>query len=249
MAADGSDLDADALLEQLRTRAADPERRTEFAPRGFSLRGLFGGRRALPRPAALADLRSIEAALEVTFPAFVVRVYTEVADGGFGPGDGLLSLAGVAKQTRILRAGEELPRGRRWPATLLPLVGLDPGWTCVDTATGAVTEWDPEDLTEWASAERFRASFSERSPSLEAWLGKWVVRKTAADRNKPSAKERWKRIEARGRTPAGRASQARKSLAALATLSVQQRAEMGLPEEGWEDVVRGWFVDEPEPDG
>jgi len=242
-------VEADALLEQLRTRAADPDRRTELAPRGFSIRGLFGGRRELPKPAALADVRSIEQALEVTFPPFLVRLYTEVADGGFGPGSGLLSLAGLLKETRIRRAGEDLPRRRRWRATLLPLVQLDPGWTCVDTATGAVIDWDPEDLTEWASAERFRASFSERSPSLQAWLGQWVVRKAAADRNKPSAKERWKRIEARGRTPASRAFQARKSIALLATMSVAERSEMGLPEEGWEEIVRGWFVDEPEEQG
>ena len=246
MTGNGSNPDADALLEQLRTRAADPDRRTELGPRGFSLRGLFGGRRAQPRPASLADLRSTEQALELTFPPFLARLYTEVADGGFGPGSGLLPLADVLKRTRTLRVGEELPRRRRWPKTLLPLVQLDPGWTCVDIATGAVIDWDPEDLTEWASAERFRELFAERSPSLEAWLGKWVIRKTAADRNKPSAKERWKRIEARGRTPAGRASQARKSIAALTQLSVAERSEMGLPEEGWEDVVRGWFVDEAE---
>jgi hypothetical protein len=243
---DGSEPDTDALLERLRTRAADPDRRTEFEPRGFSLRGLFGRGRDQPRPASLTDLRSTELALELTFPPFLARLYTEVADGGFGPGSGLLPLAGLLKETRGLRAGDELPRRRRWPKTLVTLVQLDPGWTCVDTATGTVIDWDPEDLTEWASAERFRESFSERSPSLEAWLGRWVTRKTAADRNKPSSKERWKRIEARGRTPAGRASQARKSVAALTQLSVAERSGLGLPEENWEEVVRGWFVDEAE---
>ena len=242
MTGDGSELDSDALLERLRTRAADPDRRTDLGRHGFSLRGLFGRGQDQPRPASLADLRSIETALELTFPPFLARVYTEVADGGFGPGSGLLSLAAVLKETRGLRAGDELPRRRRWPKTLVTLIPLDPGWTCVDTATGTVIDWDPEDLTEWASAERFRESFAERSPSLEAWLDRWVTRKTAADRNKLSAKERWKRIEARGRTPAGRAAQARTSLAALARLSPAERSGMGLPEEGWEEVVRGWFV-------
>ncbi len=240
---DGSGPDADTLLEQLRTRATDPDRRTDVGPPRFSLRGLFGGRAELSPPATPADLRSAERELEITFPPFLARLYTEVADGGFGPGSGLLPLAGLLKRTRILRIGEELPRRRRWPKPLVPLVQLDPGWTCVDLATGAVIDWDPLDLTEWASAERFRESFSERSPSLEAWLSRWVTRKTAADRNKPSAKERWKRIEARGRTPAARASQARKSMTAIAQMSAAERSEMGLPEEGWQEVVRGWFDD------
>ena len=243
---DESGLDVEELLERLRARASDPERRTELERRGISLSRLFGGGRA-PRPASPAALDAVEQALELTFPPFLARVYTEVADGGFGPGLGLLPLDRVLKETRRLRTGDELPRERRWPTTLMPLVELDPGWTCVDTETGAVIDWDPEDLTEWARAERFRASFSERSPSVEAFLGRWVTRKTAADRNKPSAKERWKRIEARGRSPAGRAAQARKSLAAIARLSPEERATMGLPEEGWEEVVRGWFADDGGP--
>ena len=245
MTGDDAAFDADALIERLRARAADPDRRTDVGRGGFSLRGLFG-RRDEPRRASVADVQAVEQALGIVFPPFLTRCYTEVADGGFGPGPGLLSLAGLRKAARTLRAGEELPRRRRWPPTLLPLVQLDPGWTCVDMEKGSVIDWDPEDLTEWASAERFRASFTERWPSLEAWLGRWVTRKTAADRHKRPAKERWKRIEARGRTPAARAAQARTSISAAAQLSADQRAELGLPDEGWEDVVRSWFVDEAE---
>lgn len=237
--------DADALLEQLRVRAADPARRTDLRPGvlgaivgRLSLGGLgFGRSGGGPRRASAADVRSAEEALDLALSPFLVRVYTEVADGGFGPEEGLLPLARVVAETRRLRAGDELPRRRTWPKTVLPLVKFAQGWTCLDAATGTVVDWDPEDLTEWASAARFRESFSERSPSLEAWLGRWVTRKTAADRNKPSAAERKKRWLARAGSPANRAIQARKSVAMIAKLSPADRAEMGLPDEGWEQVV------------
>ncbi|MEW6223017.1 MAG: SMI1/KNR4 family protein [Chloroflexota bacterium] len=238
--------DADTLLEQLRARAADPARRTDTRPGGLgaivgklSLGGLGFGRSGggASRRASATDVKAAEEALGLTLPPFLVRVYTEVADGGFGPEEGLLPLARVVAETRRLLAGDPLPRRRRWPPTLLPLVQVGPGWTCVDAATGAVIDWDPEDLTEWASAARFRESFAERSPSLEAWLGRWVTRKTAAERNKPSAAERQARWLARAGSPANRAIAARKAVAMAAQLSPAERAEMGLPEEGWEQVI------------
>jgi hypothetical protein len=118
-----------------------------------------------------------------------------------------------------------------------------PGWTCIDVATGAVIDWDPEDLMEWASAARIRESFTERSPSLEVWLGRWVTRKTAAERNKPSAAERKARWLARAGSPANRAIQARKAVAIAAHLSPAERAAMGLPEEGWEQVILDSYAD------
>ena len=109
---------ADTLVEQLRSRAADPARRTEIRPGGLgaivgklSLGGLGFGRGGGPRPASPADVRAAEEALGLTLPPFIVRVYTEVADGGFGPEEGLLPLARVVAETRRLRAGDVLPRG------------------------------------------------------------------------------------------------------------------------------------------
>ena len=152
----------------------------------------------------------------------------------------------VVATTHQLRSGELLPRRRTWPKTLLPLVRLEQGWICVDVATDAVIDWDPEDLTEWANAARFRQSFTERSTSLEAWLGRWAARKTAADRNKPSAKEREARLFARAGSPGQRAIRGRQAAAALAELPAE-RAAMGLPEEGWEEIVMGWHTDQAEP--
>ena len=169
-----------------------------------------------------------EAALGLAFPPLLARVYTEVGNGGFGPGRGLVPLERLVRETRRLRSGALLPRNRAWPATLIAVVEMDPGWTCVDVATGAVIDWDPEELEERSSEARFRASFQERSPSIEAWLGRWVRSKVAADRNKPSRKERWERMRARAQTPEGQARQARRTRAALEQISPEDRARWGL---------------------
>lgn len=157
-------------------------------------------------------------------------MYTEVGDGGFGPGTGLLPLRRVVRHALELRSGEMLPRNRSWPATLIPVVPMDPGWTCIDVASGAVIDWDPEDLEEHSGEARFKRSFEKRSPSIEAWLERWVRSKTAADRNKPSREERWARMQARAQTPEAQARQARRTREAILQLPREERAKWGLDE-------------------
>ena len=269
-------IDRDALIEQLRTRAADPKGRTEYAPSLFedrlgsmSLGGMLSFGRSLAdslrrvvdsnqagrmpdpdviatseqlehdmttaapsgdlRRATLAEVQAAEAALGVSLPPFLARLYVEVADGGFGPGRGLVSLERLVRKARELRSGDELPRGRSWPAALLPLVERDPGWFCLDAGTGAIVEWDPEDLAERSSEERFRRSFTEASPSIEAWLAKWLRRMAAADR-KPSEEERWARMAARAQTPEGMARQEAKTRRYLAQMSPEDRKKWGFDE-------------------
>jgi hypothetical protein len=176
-----------------------------------------------------ADVRAAEQALDLTLPPLLARVYVEVSDGGFGPGGGLLSLDRIIRETRELRSGELLPRNRKWPPTYLPLVHLDPGWTCVDVETGAIVDWDPEEMTERMSEARFGETFSERHPSVEAWLGKWIAKSNAA-RNRPSAEERWARMAARAQSPEGQARQQRRTRMYLDQMSAEDRAKWGLDE-------------------
>lgn len=268
--------DHDALIEQLRARAADPRGRTEHAPsvfeagiRSMSLGGMFSFGRSLAdslrrvvdsnqagrmpdpdvlrtaeglqhdmttaapadplRAASVEEVRAAEAALGLTLQPFLGRLYVDVADGGFGPGRGLLPLQRLVRETGELRKGDLLPRGRSWPAHLLPLVERDPGWLCVDNATGAIVEWDPEDLAERSSEARFQRSFSEVSPSIEAWLAKWLRRMAAAER-KPSAEDRWARMAARAQSPEGMARQEARTRAYLAQMSPEDRRKWGLDE-------------------
>lgn len=181
------------------------------------------------RLATADDVRAAEAALGLAFPPLLVRLYTEVADGGFGPGRGLVTLERLVRETRDLRGGEQLPRGRAWPAELVPLVERDPGWFCVDVASGVVTEWDPEDLEERSSEQRFRRSFTEAAPSLDAWLARWLRKMDAADR-KPSQEERWARMAARAQTPEGQARQEARTRRYLAQMSPEDRRKWGFDE-------------------
>ena len=98
-------------------------------------------------------------------PPALRRVYAEVADGGFGPGEGLLPISLVVRQLDELRSPGMMPEGRTWPTGLLPLVSMDPGWDCVEAATGRVIAWDPEDLDERVSDRTWAAAFREIQPS------------------------------------------------------------------------------------
>lgn len=180
----------------------------------------------LPEPATADDLRAAESALGAALPPFLRRVYTELADGGFGPGEGLLSLRAAVAALASLRTGGELPRGRTWPDGLLPLVDMQPGFTCVEAATGRVLDWDPESLSERSTQARFEKSFTEAASSVEAWLDTWVGSRTAEERM--AAVMRQSQIDG-----------ARRSRAELAKKTPEERAALGLPEVGWEREVWG----------
>jgi SMI1 / KNR4 family (SUKH-1) len=252
---------ADELIDRLRARAADPERRVDVRQSQFmagistlDLGGLMGmlgqvsgdlgrvvaanqaGQRVdptlhataeafgaamstpvastLPPPADPAALARMEGALGFALPPFMRRVYAEVADGGFGPGTGLLGLDAAAAAYARLGTGQELPRGRSWPDRLLPIAEREPGNYCVDCATeaGRVVDWDPEELREFSGEKAFAASFTEIAPSLEAWLGQWVGGRTQAEEHAELMQEAMADAKAqtraywRGMTPDQRAS-------------------------------------------
>jgi hypothetical protein len=182
-------------------------------------------------PASAADVDRVEAALGVTIPVALRRVYLEIADGGFGPAGGLEPLDGVLAASRELVAGGQLPRDRVWPDGLLPVVARDPGWDCVEASSGRVIAWDPEDLTERASEERFRRSFGEAFPSVEAWLADWLGSETL--------EEQHARMMAELMSPESQARQAREAREAIGRKSIEERRAMGLPDVGWEKVVWG----------
>ena len=168
--------DLEALLPRLRSRAADPERRTDVRPSelGASVATLdLGGLLAMGRDlgASLRDVvaanqegrvdpaghaRALELGRAMSTPAPSVlpgagrgrpsspgprrtsasRSRSRSAastprspTAGSGPGAGLLPLTDVVAAVSRARAGRtaELPRGRSWPAGLLPLVERDPG--------------------------------------------------------------------------------------------------------------------------
>lgn len=177
-------------------------------------------------PATAAVLDAAEARLGFALPAALRRVYGEVGDGGFGPGGGLLPIERIVDEYLLLTAQPQGPKDQPWPAELLPIEVVDPGYVTLDVATGRVVDWDPEELTERSGDAAWRASFRESASSLEAWLEAWVG-------SRPAHEVEQERLDA------SMVDEARRSRAMIAAMTPEERAAMGLPEVGWEQVVWG----------
>jgi SMI1 / KNR4 family (SUKH-1) len=180
----------------------------------------------LPPATSETTVAAAETELGAALPAALRRAYLEVADGGFGPGGGLLALGAAVEVHRAFRQESPGPRRTEWPAGLLPVVDMDPGYDCVDLSSGRVVAWDPEDLREHSGETAWQRSFSEIAPSVEAWLTTWAGSKTQAERT----------AELMART---QVEEARKARARIAAMTPEERAAMGLPAAGWERVVWG----------
>ena len=189
----------------------------------------------VPGPADEAWITQVERRLAMDLPPALRRVYAEVADGGFGPGEGILPLVEVVARYDELRAPGMLPDGRSWPDGLLPLVSMDPGWDCVDAGTGRVIAWDPEDLDERVSDRRWSAAFRVIHPTVEAWLTDWVGSRTAAE---------VREIELASMRRTGAWTHIR----SLQAMTDEQRASFGLGQ-GWEaEMAARMGVPWPPPD-
>jgi hypothetical protein len=186
----------------------------------------------LPGAASQSLLVETESRLSLQLPPLLRRVYAEVADGGFGPGNGLLPLADVASTYRDLLGGEALPRNRSWPAKLLPIVQESAVMTCIDLSSDGnpVVKWDPDGLREHSSESLWARSFTEEATSLSEWLERWIDRPSAleAQQEQLGARIIQSQIEL-----------ARQSRARIAAMTAAERRAMGLPEVGWERVVWG----------
>jgi hypothetical protein len=191
---------------------------------------------SLPPRATPAALDQVEADLGFPLPTLLRRVYLEVADGGFGPGGGLMRIADAASAYARLRTGAELPRGMTWPERLLPIREVDPGFDCVDasSAAGRIVAWDPEDLREFSGEKTWNGSISEIAPSVEAWLDEWVGGQTQAEKDRDVMRQMM-------------IDEARRSRAYFAAMTPEERASYGFPDVGWESqIADGLGMDEDE---
>jgi hypothetical protein len=121
------------LIDDLRGRAEDPARQTDM-----------GRRMALPAPASAGDLRRAEEVIGCALPPVIVRVYSAIANGGFGPGYGLVGMgSGTAcfangstrryceEQYAFFRQTDDF----QWPAHLLPVCDWGCGiYSCADAS-------------------------------------------------------------------------------------------------------------------
>jgi hypothetical protein len=190
----------------------------------------------LPAQASAAAVEAAERELGGTLPIALRRAYLEVADGGFGPGAGLIPLSAAMAAYRSYLGESPGPRRSTWPRGVLPVTEREPGHYCVEVATGRVLDWDPEDLREHSNDAAWQRTFSEVAPSVEAWLTTWVGSRTRA--------EEMAELMARSQV-----EEARKARAHIAAMTPEARAAMGLPEVGWEKVVWGGIGLDEDEDG
>ncbi|MEO5937868.1 MAG: hypothetical protein ABIQ43_02535 [Sphingomonas sp.] len=105
-------------------------------------------------------------------PADLKHLYGEVADGGFGPGAGLFSIAQAVEAHREMSDEPAGPQGQEWPAGLCPLVDNEPGYSCIDLDSGEMIDWDPEEIEGYSDAA-WRRSFKPSGTTFGAWIDRW----------------------------------------------------------------------------
>jgi hypothetical protein len=147
------------LLQALGDRAANPATRTDYARRRA---------RELGVPVSLNAVVEAERAIGCALHPLHRRVFQEVANGGFGPGDGLVGLPGGSldiDQRSIVDLKEALWLDNTKPllAPVVPLCDWGDGiWSCIDSKTGAVLTLG-------------EAVFMETGTSFHRWLEEWVT--------------------------------------------------------------------------
>ena len=239
----------DDLIERIRRRAADAETRTDAPPstRGKTIsvgplsvvgvdlgKLLRGDADVTPSPpdealAPAADdaaIAAAEAALGFALPPALRQIYARVANGGFGPGAGLMSLAEIAGTYRELLANPPGPRGQEWPKHLLPFTRTEPGHDCIDLRTGAIVLWDEEELADGVSDKVWKRSFKKDAPDLGAWFARWLDTKSPAEGMRDMMQE-------------SMLNGMRQTLAYWRAKTPEERAAFGLPEAGWEQALFG----------
>ncbi|MEM7246897.1 MAG: SMI1/KNR4 family protein [Acidobacteriota bacterium] len=160
----------DGLLERLRQRAASSQ------PTDASSR-------ASPPPLSERELATAQQRLGFELPSDLAQLYTQVANGGFGPSHGLLGLMGgptneddddVVTLYESFREPDPDDAHWSWPERLLPVGHLGCGmFCCVDCTTreGQVTWFEPNPHVDGESWDDAFVPFAE---STRAWLEAWL---------------------------------------------------------------------------
>jgi hypothetical protein len=213
--------------------------------------------KAMKTPGPSADLApasgdSIEAAegqLGVSLPEDVKRVYSEVADGGFGPSEGVLPLRGIVEQTLKIRqdcAAFEIG----WPAQLIIIERPGPVTHCVDSGTGEVVEWDGDafadsifvqgDVSIERRREIFAAGFSPVAACFADWIDRWLRGPDPAETASVQAKVEQAFADARESW-----RQQVEDYIDQIRNSPDERAKLGLNDEDWENELRRGLLGRP----
>ena len=191
--------------------------------------------RDLLPPASPEDIAAAESALGFALPEDLKQLYTSIANGGFGPSVGFLSLAEVAARYREFRSEPQGPCDEMWPEHLLPIIPVDMGEACYDLETGKIICWDQEELVDEDSEDAaWDRSFTPWADSLAEWLERWLAKTPMSE-------------QLAAQHESNLLDNARNSIEFCRDMTAEERADMGLPEEGWEaQICRNHGVDPKE---
>jgi hypothetical protein len=135
-------------------------------------------------PASAGELAAFEQGVGFQLPEIWRRIYTEVGDGGFGPGYGLLGLISGAKSDdghsalelyRVFTEEEDPDDPEfRWPKGLVPVCHWGCAiYSCLDLTKPEtpVVRFDPNGH---GPDEGWDGAWQPESSSSDAWLRAWV---------------------------------------------------------------------------
>jgi hypothetical protein len=133
-----------------------------------------------PRPPVSVDaVAAAEAQIGFPLPPLVRALYTQVADGGYGPGYGVYQLAGSELSlVECARWRGSIPSDSAgdvwWPPRLIELVGWGCHYaSCIDCSRPScpVTFYDNDRMAENATPADY---LYPEADSLESWLSAWL---------------------------------------------------------------------------
>jgi hypothetical protein len=180
------------LIHKLKERVRDPERAVDYPL----------SRTRIAPPVGMRTLAAAERQLGFELPELLRAIYSQVANGGFGPAYGFLGLRGgptpegktLVPQHQALRRLARANRHWRWPERLLPVCSLGCGmWSCLDCARTRVPVFvfdpnilDDEETDKTEAVLRWSNAFWHEAASFASWLGDWIEDRPRPDPQCPS---------------------------------------------------------------
>ena len=197
----------------------------------------------LPSPASEQQIKAAQEIIGRALPDGVLQLLA-IANGGYGPGQGLYPVEQMAEKYRELTATPFGPSDQLWPGNLLPLFEDSPGWVSIDLDSGEIVYWDPEEIEDGESQADWQRSFKVEQETLDQAMEAWLDAPAAGDQAGMAMSSFMEDYEKRPLSPVtgwpmmlDAETQARSEIEFL-THSPSLRQDFSLPEEGWEEEVR-----------
>lgn len=127
----------------------------------------------VPAPADAQAIERAETRLGFSIPPEVAQLYT-IADGGFGPGGGLLSLEDLSGRHCSVTTNPFGPLGQTWAANLVMLFEEDGVPICYDLDTGRIIAWEADRIDDEESEADWLGSFIVEAEDLETYMLQWL---------------------------------------------------------------------------